>query len=223
MTERSAYTQLSVTGFPGSRQAALWLYTPAVLKVALAVLATALAAQVEVRLPFGPVPLTLQTLAVMLTGFALGWRLAPLAMLFYLGLGMAGFGVFAPGSVGLTGPTGGYLLGFVPAAALVGYLGREPGWGRALCAATGGTALVFACGVPWLALYMGIGMEQALRFGLLPFVLDAALKIAVAVAAVQAVRCVAGPSTRNRRSAVADSKSAKRMGGPACGGLETRN
>ena len=96
--------------------------------------------------------------------------------------------------------TGGFLLGFVPAAALVGYVGREPGWWRTLAAATGGTVLVFACGVPWLGLYLGINLEQAVRLGLLPFVLDAALKIAVAVAAVQAVRhCQNPPMSQTRR------------------------
>jgi biotin transport system substrate-specific component len=199
MMERKPIAQLSVTGFPGPYQAALWFFAPAVLKVAVAVLATALAAQVEIRLSWGPVPMTLQTLAVMLTGLALGWRLAPVAMLAYLGLGAAGVGVFATESAGLAGPTGGYLLGFVPAAALVGYLGREPGWWRTLAAATGGTVLVFACGVPWLGLYLGINLEQAVRLGLLPFVLDAALKIAVAVAAVQAVRHYQNPPTSQIR------------------------
>jgi biotin transport system substrate-specific component len=164
------------------------------MKIVAAVAGTALAAQVALPVPWTPVPLTLQTLAVLLTGFALGPWLAPAAMLVYLALGSLGLGVFAAGSAGFAGVTGGYLIGFVPAAAMVGVLSRGGGRLRRLEGAVVGTALIFAAGVGWLAAFMGTSIEQALQAGVYPFLLDAVLKIAVALAAVEVVQL------RRRRS-----------------------
>jgi len=135
----------------------------------------ALAAQLAIPIqPISDAPLTLQTLAVLLVGFVLGPRLGPAAVIAYLAEGAAGLPVFAGGGVGLAhlaGPTGGYLLGFVPAAALAGRVaslggGRSPA--AVGLAALGGHAVILIVGAAWLAVAIGPGL--ALTRGLLPFV-----------------------------------------------------
>lgn len=145
---------------------------------------TGLAAQLEIRLPFTPVPVTLQPLAVFLFGAALGSRRAALAMLLYLVEGAAGLPVFAGGGAGLahlTGPTGGYLLGFVPAAFVVG-AAAERGWDRtplrAAAAMAAGSLVLYACGIAQLGFFVGRG--AALESGLYPFLFGDLLKIGVA-------------------------------------------
>jgi biotin transport system substrate-specific component len=135
--------------------------------------AVGVAAQFEVKLPFTPVPITGQTFAVLLVGALLGARRGALALLTYLGEGALGLPVFAGGAAGaahLLGPTGGYLLGFVPAAFVTGAL-AERGWDRRVgttwAAMVLGSAMIFACGVPWLAQF--VGWERALPAGLVPF------------------------------------------------------
>ncbi len=150
-----------------------------------------LAAAAHVAIPFWPVPLTLQTLAVLLIGAALGPRLGALAVLAYLAEGAAGLPVFAAGAGPgvLAGPTGGYLAGYVAAAALAGAAGRG-GWlgtvPRALAAFCAADALVFAFGLARLAALFG--PDRAVAAGLSPFLLSEALKIALAVALVTAGR-----------------------------------
>ena len=152
--------------------------------VTLASLATGLLAQAEIRLPFTPVPVTLQPLAVFLVGAALGSRRGAAAMLVYLAEGAAGLPFFAGGAAGLQhlgGPTGGYLLGFVPAAFVIG-LCAERGWDRtplrALAAMLLGSVVLFACGLSQLAHF--VGRERVLALGLYPFVIGDVLKLAVA-------------------------------------------
>lgn len=103
------------------------------VRVAVAVLAVALAAQVSVPVPGSPVPQSLQTLAVVLVGAWLGPRTGAIALTTYMVLGAAGLPVFADGAGGiehLAGPTLGYLVGFVVAAALMGWWVRQRwGWG----------------------------------------------------------------------------------------------
>jgi biotin transport system substrate-specific component len=137
-------------------------------------LLVALAAQLEIRLPFTPVPWTGQTFAVLLVGALLGARRGALALLAYLSEGLAGMPVFAGGAFGagaLMGPTGGFLLGFVPAAAVTGAL-AERGWDRRFLttwtAMAIGSACLFACGLPWLAAF--VGWDRVLALGVLPFV-----------------------------------------------------
>ncbi|MCP4589902.1 MAG: biotin transporter BioY [bacterium] len=158
-----------------------------ILKLAGVVLATAAAAQVRVWIPGTPVPVTLQTLAVLLAGFALGPRLAPLAMLTYIALGAVGLPFFA---VGLLGPTGGYLVGFAVAAAFVGQFGRagRGSWTRTSAVAAGGTLLIFACGLTWLTVWLNGDVRAALLAGFAPHWVGAILKTGVAVAAVRAWR-----------------------------------
>jgi biotin transport system substrate-specific component len=147
-----------------------------------------LSAQVALPLPFTPVPLTMQTLAVLLTGMALGKRLGAMALVAYLAAGLAGLPVFAPGAPGiarLLGPTGGYLIGFVFAAALVGFL-AERGWDRrvstTVLAMALGNLVIYAFGVGWLSLF--VPATEALNLGMYPFLIGDAVKVALAAAAL---------------------------------------
>jgi biotin transport system substrate-specific component len=149
----------------------------------------ALTAQVAIRLPFSPVPVTAQTLAVLLVGALLGSRRGALTMLAYLGQGLMGLPVFAAGAAGpayALGPTGGYLAGFVAAAYLTGWL-AEHGWdrhlGTALLAMLAGNVVIYSLGLPWLSHYAG---AQTLAVGLLPYLAGDALKLALAAAALPA-------------------------------------
>lgn len=145
----------------------------------------ALSAQVAVPLPFSPVPVTGQTAAVLLVGALLGSRRGSLAVLVYIAQGAAGLPVFAGGAFGLSrvlGPTGGYLLGFVAAAFLVGLL-AERGWDRrpltTAAAMALGNVVIYTVGALWLAVFVG-GLRQALAVGVVPFLPGDLLKIAVA-------------------------------------------
>jgi biotin transport system substrate-specific component len=145
-----------------------------------------LSARLAIRLPFSPVPITGQTMAVLLAGALLGSRRGALSVLAYLGEGMAGLPVFAGGAGGiahLAGPTGGYLAGFVLAALVVGWL-AERGWdrhpGTTALAMLLGNAAIYALGLPWLAAF--VGGERALVLGLYPFLAGDLLKLALAAA-----------------------------------------
>ncbi|HEX2141172.1 MAG TPA: biotin transporter BioY [Candidatus Limnocylindria bacterium] len=128
---------------------------------------TAIAAQVAFRMPWTEVPYTAQTGAVLLVGTALGWRRGLLSMVLYLLVGVAGAPVFSAGNHGLgqlLGVTGGYLVGFVVAAALVGRL-AERGWDRSPLRAAGlmaiGNLAIYAIGVPVLAAASGLALTDA--------------------------------------------------------------
>ena len=150
----------------------------------------ALLARIEIRLePFSPVPITGQTLGVLLIGALYGpWRGA-LCLLAYLGEGAAGLPVFAGGASGaaiLVGPTGGYLIAFPVAAAIVGLLvqplrGVLSGW-RALPGLLVGTVVIYLIGVPGLALSTGMGLLTAIEKGMLPFIPGDLIKVVVAAA-----------------------------------------
>lgn len=140
----------------------------------------------QITIPMWPVPISGQTLGVLLTGALLGSRRGTLAILLYLAEGALGLPVFTPGgAMGMArfmGPTGGYLLGFVIAAGLVGRL-AERGWDRrfgwaALAMALGNLA-IYLCGVTWLAIVLG-SAQQAIAGGLVPFVVGDLLKIVIA-------------------------------------------
>ena len=144
----------------------------------------ALSGQVTVRLPFSPVPVTGQTLAVLLIGSLLGKRRGTLSVLLYLFEGAMGLPVFAGGTLGiarLAGPTGGYLCGFVAAAFVVGAL-CERGWGdrmrSALLAMLIGNAAVYLVGLPWLARF--VAPESVIPLGMAPFVVGDLIKIGLA-------------------------------------------
>lgn len=144
----------------------------------------AIMAQLSVYLPFSPVPVTGQTLAVLLVGALLGSSRGSMAVLAYLAEGVGGMPVFAGGHAGiavLAGPTGGYLLGFAIAAYAVGRL-AERGWDRniALTAAAMllGNAFIYLSGLAWLAQF--VGTQNALMAGLYPFIIGDIIKIVLA-------------------------------------------
>lgn len=144
----------------------------------------ALLAQLVIVLPVSPVPITGQTLGVLLVGALLGSRRGALSMLTYVAEGVGGMPVFAGGTSGpavLLGPTGGYLVGFVVAAFVVGRL-CEWGWDRRLPTAAAamslGNLVIYVAGVAWLVRF--VGSEQVLTAGVLPFIPGDVLKIAAA-------------------------------------------
>ncbi len=146
----------------------------------------ALAAQIVV--PLQPVPVTGQTLCVLLVGAVLGSRRGALAVLTYLAQGAMGLPVFAGGTGGLArfaGPTGGYLIGFVVAAFVVGWL-SEQGWNRRFATTAVsmlvGNAVIYAFGLPWLAIFLG--WEAVLNAGFFPFVPGDLFKIVLAAVAL---------------------------------------
>jgi biotin transport system substrate-specific component len=158
-----------------------------------------LTASAWLSVPFYPVPLTMQTLAVLLVGGLLGPRLGVSAVAGYLTLGLLGAPVLHGGLGGLAivaGPTGGYLLGFLPAALLMGWVaGRARGAkliDLAFLAAGAilAGAAIYAVGVPWLALFAGGSLGRAAAVGAAPFLLGDLLKTAVAIGAIRKGRSV---------------------------------
>jgi biotin transporter BioY len=157
---------------------------------------TALAAQARVNLPFTPVPITGQTFAVLLVGALLGSRLGAASMVTYWSQGAAGLPVFAGGMGGwhiATGPTGGYLLGFVAAAYAVGFL-AERGWDRRpwtlALAMLVGQVLIYAGGLSWLAHFTS--GENVFELGLYPFITGDAIKLLLAASLVPSGRAALG-------------------------------
>jgi biotin transport system substrate-specific component len=152
-------------------------------------------AQVQVKLPFTPVPVTGQTLGVLLVGAGLGSGLGAASMALYLAQGAIGLPFFAGGAGGwdllrASSVTGGYLVGFVIAAAVVGAL-AERGWDRHLRGSISamflGELVLYLVAIPWLMRALGVGLERALVLGLVPFVVGDALKLFVAAGALPAV------------------------------------
>lgn len=162
-------------------------------------MAALLAVASWVSIPFVPVPLTLQTLAVLVAGGLLGRYWGPVSVGVYLLVGIAGVPVFAGGHAGpavVAGPLGGFLLGFVVAAFLMGAAGdiarRMGGVGGgalgvlALGAAVSGLS-IYAVGLPWLMTVTGMSLGKAVTVAFLPFIPGDVLKAVVAVLVVRAV------------------------------------
>ena len=157
----------------------------AVLVVGFALL-TAAAAQFTVPLPFTPVPITGQTFAVLLAGAALGGAAGAGSQLLYVLLGAMGLPFYADGASGLAvvqGATGGYLVGFVIAAGVVGKL-AEQHQDRKVATAIPlflfGNAIIYLFGVPWLAHSLGVSGTEAISLGLAPFIVGDLIKVALA-------------------------------------------
>ncbi|GAA1861402.1 biotin transporter BioY [Myceligenerans crystallogenes] len=156
-----------------------------VLVVAVAAL-TALAAQVRVPLPFTPVPISGQTFAVLLGAAALGPVRGAAAQALYVAVGLIGVPVFTDGTSGtavLFGATGGYLVGFVAAAVVVGALARrglDRGVLGTVLAYAAGSLVIYAIGMPWLAAVAGLNAGEAFAMGVAPFLIGDAIKAAVA-------------------------------------------
>ncbi|MFD7426324.1 biotin transporter BioY [Streptomyces sp. NPDC091387] len=150
---------------------------------------TGIAAQIAVPVPGSPVPVTGQTFAALLVGTALGARRGFLALAVYALVGMAGMPWFSAGSSGPGGASFGYVLGMLLAATVVGGLARRGG-DRSVLRTAGtmvlGSALIYAVGVPYLALSTGMSASAAIAAGLTPFLLGDALKAALAMGALPA-------------------------------------
>jgi biotin transport system substrate-specific component len=140
-------------------------------------------AQISIRLSFTPVPITGQTLGVLLAGTSLGWRRAGAALILYVVAGLAGVPWFADHANGYVGASFGYLLGFIAAAVLCGYLaerGADRSVLRSAPAMIAGEIVIYAFGVTWLALDLHLSASAALSEGLTPFVAGDAVKAALA-------------------------------------------
>ena len=163
----------------------------AALVVGFALL-TALLAQITIPLWFTPVPITAQTFSVLLAGAVLGWRAGAASMSLYWVLGAVGLPFYAEGQGGwtaATGATGGYLIGFVVAAALIGYLAerrQDRSVATAIPAFIAGSVIIYLFGLTWLAHSLGVGSARAMELGLTPFVLGDLLKATLAGVALPA-------------------------------------
>ena len=156
-------------------------------------MAALIAAGAYLAIPIGPVPIVLQNLFVFLAGLLLGarWGLACIGI--YLLAGICGLPVFAGGTGGigrLVGPTGGYLLGYIPAIAAIGWLsakGRQKTVTDYLALIVG-ALLVYAFGVPWLQVVTGMPWQKTLMVGMVPFLPGDIIKIIVAVPMARILR-----------------------------------
>ena len=164
----------------------------AIVLIALGTALMTLSAKVNLPLPY--VPMTLQTLVVLMIGAAYGWRLGSATMIAYLAEGAMGLPVFA-GPVGgiapLVGPTAGYLFGFVAAAFVTGWL-AERGWDRSVvllfAAMAVGHAVILAAGFGWLAFGLGLGAAKAWQVGIAPFIAGSLVKNALGATLMPAAR-----------------------------------
>jgi biotin transport system substrate-specific component len=142
-------------------------------------------AQIEIPLPFTPVPITGQTFGVLLIGAALGSRRGPASILLYIAEAAAGLPFFAGGASGLrvlTGATAGYLVGFVVATIAVGWLaerGLERNVRTSVLPFLAGTVIIYACGVAWLSVLLG-SFTKAIALGIVPFIAGDAVKLIAA-------------------------------------------
>jgi len=169
-----------------------------------ALLAALMAAGAYIAIPIGPVPIVMQNMFVFLAALLLGarWGLASVAV--YLLAGACGLPVFAGGMGGIgriVGPTGGYLIGYLPAVFLAGYI-SEKGAGRIVVdvlAMICGTVVLYACGVSWLKILTGMDWLKAMAAGMFPFLIGDAIKIAAAALIAKSLRPiirVTGPELR---------------------------
>jgi biotin transport system substrate-specific component len=177
-----AATSIRATVFPRA--------TPAV-DVVLAVGGAgliAVAAQISIALPFTVVPLTLQTFAVAATAAALGLRTGAAASILYVAAGLVGLPVYADASSGwhvLSSATGGYLIGFVLCALIVGWCG-DRGWTSSFSSTVGaillGETVIYVCGLLWLRHVLHTPLDKTLEYGLYPFVVGDLIKVYAAAA-----------------------------------------
>ncbi|MFH1791047.1 MAG: biotin transporter BioY [Candidatus Omnitrophota bacterium] len=155
-------------------------------------------AYVRVPLPFTPVPITLQTLFVILGAAMLGRKFGSVTMLGYMGLGLAGLPVFQGYGSGLAhimGPTGGYIIGFIAGSVVIGELFdvyRPAGFLRTAVFLLAGQLTIYVFGISWLCLILKIGPYAALMMGLVPFLPGAIFKLVLASLIYQKI----GPKVR---------------------------
>jgi biotin transport system substrate-specific component len=168
-----------------------WM-TKAMLVILGAILLTISA---KIKVPFYPVPMTMQVFVVLALGLALGFRLALATVLLYLAAGAASLPVFAGtpergiGLAYMIGPTGGYLLGYILSASAVGLLadrGWSRHWAKAIIAGLIGLVLIYVPGVVWLGTVIGWD-KPVLELGLTPFILGDLLKVLIAALGVTGI------------------------------------
>jgi biotin transport system substrate-specific component len=178
MNPQAATLRLAVFPRPG-------ILVDALLVVAGAGL-VALAAQIEIPLSFTPVPISGQTFAVLLVGASLGPLLGAASLLLYFCVGLVGAPVYSGGDGGweiVKGATGGYLVGFIAAAVLTGWLAQRR-WDRrfnsAVAAMLSGSVVIYLFGLPWLARTADLDLNGTLEAGLYPFVVGDLMKLYLA-------------------------------------------
>lgn len=174
--------------------------------IALVVAGTALVAVLaQVAIPLWPVPVTGQTLAVLLVGASLGAARGAASLSLYAILGAIGLPIYSDSSSGwsvLLGPTGGYIIGFIVSAAVVGWAAErswDRGWYKPIITFVGGSLVVFAIGLPWLAVSLGqLGLpndlQSVLIAGFYPFIIGGLIKAAIAAALLPALWAAAEKS-----------------------------
>jgi biotin transport system substrate-specific component len=158
----------------------------------------------QIVIPMVPVPITMQTFAVLFVGTVLGPARGAVALGLYLVLGVAGLPIFAAGTSGslFALPSGGYIVGFIAASVIVGWFANLT-WDRhvlkTLLSFSIGSLVIYAFGVPWLAVSLGIDFWTAIQFGLVPFLIGDALKALLAAGLLPGTWKLLGEK-RSRRS-----------------------
>jgi biotin transport system substrate-specific component len=170
--------------------------TQHMVRIALFTTLTAIGAYVALPLPFTPVPFTLQLLFTLLSGLVLGSKAGALSQIIYVCLGVLGVPVFAGRNAGpgvLVGPTGGYLVGFVVAAYVTGYLNaglKQRGWlpvWKGIVVGGVGLGIIHGLGAWWLAFALQIDLRKALALGCLPYIIPDVMKCAGALMVAEAL------------------------------------
>ncbi len=175
------------------------------MTVYASLLAALIAAGAYLALPIGPVPIVLQNLFVFLSGLLLGPRWGVASIGVYLMAGALGLPVFAGGVGGIgrfAGPTGGYLLGYLPAVYVIGWISKKSK-GRAavdVFAMVCGSIIIYACGVSWLKILSGLTLAKTLAVGMYPFILGDGVKIAAAVPIAKALRPIINTSIEPKQN-----------------------
>lgn len=163
----------------------------------------------QVAIPLWPVPVTGQTLAVLLVGAGLGAARGAASLTLYALLGAVGLPIYSDASSGwsvLAGPTGGYIIGFIASAAIVGWAAErswDRGWYKPIITFIGGSIVVFAFGLPWLAFSLGqLGLpndlQSVLVAGFYPFIIGGLIKAAIAAALLPTLWAAAERSQRTK-------------------------
>ena len=163
------------------------------MTVYASLLAALMAVGAYIAIPIGPVPIVLQNLFIFLAGLLLGPKWGSASVAVYLLAGILGLPVFAGGTGGIgriVGPTGGYLLGFLPAVYLIGLISKKGGRNPLMdvVAMIAGTIVIYACGVAWLKTLTGMTLTKTLAVGMYPFLIGDAIKIAAALPIAKGLR-----------------------------------
>ncbi len=159
-----------------------------------------------IAIPIGPVPIVLQNLFILLCGLLLGSKWASTSVMLYLFLGAIGLPVFAGGTGGIAhfaGPTGGYLIAYLPAVFVIGKISERenPSFLFDLLALITGSAIIYVLGVSWLKIVTGMSFTKSLSVGVFPFLIGDTLKIVAAVLIARYTRPIV---QRNTQRGVAD-------------------